>query len=144
MTIRSTLFSAFPLPSYRAGDQSEAERRLLFKDKAPEAPAEAPQGKENPNEGGDKPKDEKGESAEKKVEKEKKATEKAVKDVVPEIAEPSAPVLEKPREGPQYVQLPSIGEGMKHTRNALLTALGIALPPLGIAGLAVGGTARYL
>src|SRR3989339_415238 len=96
MSFRFIPSSALPLPHHRAETSTEAERRLLFKEKTPEASAEAPKGKE------------------------------------------------KPKEGPQYVQLPSITEGLKQTRNAILTAIGIALPPLGIAGLAAGGTARYL
>jgi|SRR3989339_398915 len=144
MSFRFIPSSALPLPHHRAETSTEAERRLLFKEKTPEASAEAPKGKEKPKEGGEKPKDDKGDSVEKKVGKETKETGKAVKDVVPEADAPLVPEPLKPKEGPQYVQLPSITEGLKQTRNAILTAIGIALPPLGIAGLAAGGTARYL
>ncbi|OIO53068.1 hypothetical protein AUJ46_05900 [Candidatus Peregrinibacteria bacterium CG1_02_54_53] len=142
----SSLFHspAFPRPHHRAEASIEAERRLLFKDKTPETPAEALQGKERPKEGEEKQKDNTvGESAERKVLNDARQTGKAVKNMVPEASQPIAPAPEKPKEGTQYAQLPSIGEGMRNTRNALLTALGVALPPLGIAGLAAAGVGRY-
>lgn len=134
--------SASWFPHRKSGIATEAEHRLLFKDKSPEIPAEI--SKEKPEGEKERSKGDKETSVVKKVEQQKQATEKAVKDVVPDSPEPSAPVPEKPSEGPQYVQLPALSEGMRHTRNAILTALGVALPPLGIAGLAAGGTARYL
>lgn len=116
--------------------QSASERRLLFKDvKSPEG------GAEKPKDGGDKPKDKEREKAKDTVEKEKGKTADAVKAVVPEA---ECPLPQAPRAEPQYLPLPSVSDGLRHTRNALMTAIGVALPPVGIAGLAVGGTARYL
>ncbi|MDO8468584.1 MAG: hypothetical protein Q7S29_02395 [Candidatus Peribacter sp.] len=116
-----------------------AESRLLSKTAVPEAPKETPEtGKEKPEaklkkEGGDQ------------VKKETDKVKDAVKDTIPEVeAPPPAESPEAPIEGPQYVQMPTIGEGMRNTRNAILTTLGIALPPLGIAGLAAAGIGRYV
>lgn len=144
MSFRFIPSSALPFPHKVPEDLSGSEHRLLFKDKTPEAPAEALKGKEKQKEGGEKPKDDKGDSVEKKVGKETKETGRAVKDVVPEAAAPSVPEPEKPKESPQYVQLPSIRDGLRDTRNAIFTALGVALPPLGIAGLAAAGIGRYV
>ncbi len=135
-----TSLLALTFPHRVLGVASEKEQRLLFKEKTPEALSESPEGQ--PEGGGEQPSDG---SAEKQVLNDAtKQTESAVKNMVPEASKPLAPVPEKPREGPQYAQLPSIREGIRNTRNALLTALGVALPPLGIATLAAAGAGRYV
>jgi|GEM_PF-6500587 len=112
-----------------------SEARLLFKSGAPEAPPE----------GGEKKKEKKEKKDEgDTVKKETEKTKDAVRNVVPQVEEQPCPQPEAPHKGPQYVQSPPVADALRHARNALITALGIALPPLGIAALAGGGATRYL
>jgi len=142
----SSLFSspALPLPHRVPEGAPETEHRLLHKKMPSEDAQENPQGREKPKEGGEKSKDAKGDSAEKKVSKEAKETNRAVKDVVPEVAAPAVPVPEIPKAGPNYVAIPSITQGFRDMCKAVLTASGVALPPVGMLGLAGGGTLTYV
>lgn len=118
---------------FRPCGSSCAEARLLFKEKTPEVPAEAPKEK------AEKPK---GDTAE-KVKKETDKTGADVKKVVPQAAEPAPVAPEIPREGPHYVGLPSLSEAIRDTRNAFATALATAFAPVAIPAFAGIGAARY-
>jgi hypothetical protein len=144
MIFRFTPSSA-ATPPHRMPEASAAEHRLIFKGAPEVAPEETsenkPEGKEKreKKEGGEPQND-----VAKKLGKETGQTKADVQKVIPPESEDNGNGKEHSNGGPNYVQLPSIGKAVTNTRNALLTALGIALPPLGIAGLATVGTARYL
>ncbi|MDD5040831.1 MAG: hypothetical protein PHX87_01630 [Candidatus Peribacteraceae bacterium] len=134
-------FPLRPFPAHEsAREHAAAERRLIFKTAAgPEAPKETVEGGKEKSDA--KPKKEGGEAVKKETDK----VRDAVKSVVPEVeAPPPAEMPAVPTEGPRYMEMPTLAEGMRNTRNAVLTTLGVALPPLGIAGLAAAGIGRYV
>lgn len=127
------------LSSHPADPSFSPEKRLIRK----MAPAESvPENTADVTENGKEKKKKNGgeaqEKATKQVEKETAQTNGEVADLIPDARG------EITNEGPNYVQLPSLRKAVTDVRNAALTILGVALTPVGLAGLAAGGTARYL